>query len=275
VTAALAEAKRNVEAGVSTAQRALSARSATLLPAADRRELERIRRKRIKKKDTSPFYERAWFLALCLAVVVAVITWAVWPPSEEELYREAAALMASSDPVDWYRAQDHYLVPLRERFPEGKYALQVQQWFDQIEMEQAENRLQNYVRFGRTPATEAERLYAEGWRYEQFGDRITALARYRATLNLLADSERDEDRPVVNLAKRQIAAITQAGGASDDGGPADRGEFVRGQLERAEKLAADGQAVEADAIYGSIVELYAGNRELEPLVERARERLAK
>ena len=274
VTVALAEAKRNVESGVSTAQRALAARSTTLIPEADRRELDRIRRKRVKRKDTSPFYERAWFLALCLAAVVAAITWAVWPPSEDELYRGAAALMASSDTSDWHRAEDKYLIPLRERFPDGKYAVQVQEWIDQIDMEQAERRLEMSARLGKPPGSEAERLYAEGLRYERFGDRITALARYRGILSLLADSERQEDRPFINLAKRRIAEITDAAASNGEGGPADRAEFVRGQLERAEVLVAEGKPLQAEPIYSSIVELYAGNRELEPLVEQARAALA-
>jgi hypothetical protein len=274
VREALAEAKRNVQAGVGTAQRVLASPSASLVPAADREALARIRRIKVRKKDDSPFYERAWFLAACLAIVVAAIAWAAWPASEEELYREAAALMASTDSADWYRAQDAYLVPLRERFPEGKYKGEVQAWLDQIEMEQAENRLRLNAQLGKTPSTEAERLYAEGLRYEQFGDRVTALAKYRGLISLLSDSSTDESRPFVNLAKRKINQLLEGDASGVADANFDRPAFLREQLGRADELQADGKRLEAQRIWESIVALYSGNRELAPLVAEAQRQLA-
>ncbi len=47
------------------------------------------KRKKKKKRDKSPFYERTWFLSLCLAVLIAGVTWAVWPASESELFAQA------------------------------------------------------------------------------------------------------------------------------------------------------------------------------------------
>lgn len=271
---ALAEAKRNVQSGVSTAQRTLAARRATLVPAADREALDRIRRKKVKKKDDSPFYERAWFLAACLAIVIGAITWAAWPPGEEELYQQAAALMASTDTTDWYRAKGAYLIPLRDRFPDGKYAAEVTAWLDQIEMEQAENRLRFRMERGGTPTNEAERLYAEGLRYEQFGDSLTALAKYRGLVNLLSESEDESSRPFLNLAKRKISEIMQGEATGVADAKFDRPQFLRDQLTRADELAESGKLMEARPIWESIVALYSGNRELEPLVEEARARIA-
>jgi hypothetical protein len=272
--AGLAEAKRNVQSGVSTAQRHLASRRATLVPEADREALDRIRRKKVRKKDDSPFYERAWFLAACLAVVVCAITWAAWPASEETLYREAAALMASTDSVDWYRARDAYLVPLRERFPDGKYTQQVQAWLDQIEMEQAENRLRLNAQLGKPPGSEAERLYAEGLRYEQFGDRVTALAKYRGLSNLLSSSEDKAIRPFMNLAQRKVNEILQGDASGVSDADFDRPQFLRDQLAHADELKKAGKLMEAQRVWESIVALYSGNRELEPLVAEAQERIA-
>jgi hypothetical protein len=182
--------------------------------------------------------------------------------------------MASTDTADWYRAKDAYLIPLQDRFPEGKHAGEVTAWLDQIEMEQAESRLRFRMDRGGTPTSEAERLYAEGLRYEQFGDRVTALARYRGLVNLLSDSKDDASRPFLNLARRKINEIIQGEATGVAAADFDRPQFLRDQLTRADELAQSGKLMEARPIWESIVALYSGNRELEPLVEEARARIA-
>ena len=80
--------------------------------------------KKKRKQKQVPFYERGWFLAGCLAALIGGVTWALWPASESELYAAAEPLMASDDPTDWATARDEYLVPLVERFPDGKHTEQ-------------------------------------------------------------------------------------------------------------------------------------------------------
>jgi len=142
----------------------------------------------------------------------------------------------------------------------------VREWLDQIDMHTAEQKIDRDIQRGREPKTEAERLYASAKRYEIFGDRVTAIERYRSLVNLL--DKNDEARPLVNLARRQIATIEQSPGSQ-----ADRLEIVDRALADADRLYADGRVVEARQKWNSIVTLYGANRELEPQVERARQRL--
>jgi len=77
------------------------------------------------------------------------------------------------------------------------------------------------------------------------------------------------ERPFVNLARRQIAALT---GKTDLSG--DRAAFLEARLNDADKLEEEGKIVEARSLWSSIVTLYGDNRELLPLVKRAQQRLA-
>ena len=65
--------------------------------------------------------------------------------------------------------------------------------------------------------------------YEQFGDRLTALEKYHSLVDLLADDS--AERPFVNLARRQIAAIER------DTSTQERVRFIEQRLDDAERLA--------------------------------------
>jgi hypothetical protein len=225
------------------------------------------KKKKRKKGETGPIYERTWFLVLCLAAVVGVVTWAVWPKSEETLWAKAKELMDSNDPLDWSRANDNYLLELQKRFPDGKSAAFVTESIDKIEMRKAEDRLTNRMRLGREPANEGERLYAQARRYELFGDRVTALEMYDSMIQVLPNE--GDTRPFVNLARRQKAQIE----ASAEG-KSDRLTIVKAALEKADQQYAAGDTVEANKIWNSIVSLYEKNSEMRPLVKRARDKLA-
>src|SRR5690606_35172003 len=125
----------------------------------------RIRRKQVtRERDDSPFYERAWFLALALAAVIGVGAWVMWPKDEDALFAAAEPLMKSDRPVDWNRAKDDYLDELVERFPDTKHREAIRAFEDRYAVHRAQERIKNLDRFGRSPESEVERLYAEGWR---------------------------------------------------------------------------------------------------------------
>jgi hypothetical protein len=262
VAVALQETKDRVASHASVAGQAVA--GATGIQVAAEPELRGLLgRKKRKRRENAPFYERAWFLAACMLLIVGAGAWAVWPASEAELLAKADALMQSDDPSDWTYARTHYLQPLLDRFPDGAHAAAAQAHLDAIDMAQAERRMLTNIRFARDPVSEGERLYAEARRYEQFGDRLTALEKYQALENLLAESA--DDAPFVKLARRQTAAIDGGNAAS-----ANRAEFLAERLARAEELEAAGQTVEARTLRRSVIALYGDNRELAPLVEQAR-----
>src|SRR5262245_8618898 len=174
--------------------------------------------------------------------------------------------MATSDPFQWQTARQKYLDPYQRRFPNGAHAEQVQEWIDLIEMDSTEKRFRTNINRGRDPSSEAERLYRQAWRYEEFGDRITAMEKYESMVTLLSD--KPEARPYMNLARRQIASIEKAGVDKNE-----RVEIVNAALAKADRLYEEDN-LKARQVWNSIVTLYASNRELEPQVEKARARLA-
>ncbi|MBL9123657.1 MAG: serine/threonine protein kinase [Planctomycetaceae bacterium] len=268
VETALHEVQSKVATQASFAGHSLSGGPTSLSVERDLSEVRKlVQKKKPKPKEQAPFFQQAWFLAACLLAILGVVVWSLWPASEATLFAHAQKLMASDDPLVWQEARTEYLDPLTERFPAGPHAEQVQQWIDQIEMHEAEQQVTRNMQRGREPKSEAERLFASAWRYEQFGDRVTAIERYRSLVELLQGDA--AQRPFVNLARRQILAIEASPG--DQG---DRLEIVDRALAEADDLYAAGRVVEARQKWNSIVTLYGSNRELEPQVERARQRLA-
>lgn len=174
--------------------------------------------------------------------------------------------MRADDPLDWVVAESKYIEPLRERDTEGTYEADIQRWIDKFEMNRAERGYQRNVRFGKAPESEAERLYARAREHEKNGDRITAYRKYQSMLTVLGDSP--EYRPFINLAKRQMNQIKHA-----EIGTEERFKIITRSLNRADRLQNEGRLAEAKRIWQDIVALYGDNKELQPLVERARNRL--
>ena len=265
---AIVDAKQKVASGMGAAQHGWSGRQGTLTVDKERSELHRIRRRKTSRPDTSPFYERAWFLALCLAALLGLGIWAMLPPGEDALFAKAQPLMESENVLDWQQAEDRYLLSLKERFPDTKYADQIEEFDRRFAMHRAEKRMKSNERLGRPPQSESERQYGEAWRYEQIGDRMTAWQKYDAMINLFSKSEDQDDQAYVELAQRQARRIRLEQGPGED-----QSTFVQAQLVRAQALASDGQLVQARRVLDSVISLYSGNQELGPLVERARQQL--
>jgi hypothetical protein len=264
---ALEEVREKVGQQQSMAQHAVSGQPTALAATAEietAREL--LKKKKKRKADKGPFYQKSWFLASCLAALALLVIWSFMPLSEEQLFRRAEAKMKLDDPDEWRVAYEQYLTPLQQRFPDGQYATQVQQFVDRFEMYKAEQRLKTATRLGTDIKAEAAVHYIEANKYEKFGDRVTALEHYRSLVRLF---EKDADsRPYVNLAKREIAKIEAAGGEKDD-----RLAIVTKALEEADSDYAAGKVLKARQMWQSVVTLYGNNRELEPQVAQAQERL--
>lgn len=239
---------------------------ATGKPTAKRARVPPKKRRGTRKaEEYVPFWERAWFLATCLILIIAGVTWTLWPLDVHELHAKANTFMQSDDPRDWVAAKK-YIESLQEKDTEGMYEADVQRWIEKIEMYRAQRRYEVNLRFGKTPESEAERLYARAHEYEKNGDRVTAYRKYQSMLNLLDDSP--EYRPFINLAKRRMRQIEQV-----ETGTEERFKIIASSLDRADRLRAEGQQAEAERIWHDIVILYGDNKELKPLVERARTRL--
>lgn len=230
------------------------------------------RKKKKKRRRKGPFWETGWFLSSCLAALIAAVTIAVWPASEAELFAQAQPLMESDDIVQWRDAVKLYLQPMLERYPEGQHADQARSFIDKVEVSRLKRRLINSAKLNIEPESEPERLFMEAWRYEQFGDRITALDQYRSMIVLLKTKENEQaqpaDRHFIQLAQTQIADIEATVDTS-----ADRITFVNSSLSKADEFLTSGRLVEAQKIWNSIIALYATNQEFTPQLEYARARL--
>jgi serine/threonine-protein kinase len=269
VSSALAEVQAKVANQSAVLTHAASGMPTSLNMTTDDTAIRQLfKRKRRKKAETGPIYERTWFLVLCLAAVVGLVAWSLWPQSEEKMWAKAKVLMESEDPLDWNKANEEYLSKLQAKFPDGQSATFVRDSIDKIKMRKAEDLLMNKMRLGKDPSSEGERLYAQARRYELFGDRVTAVEMYGSMIQVLGDDE--ESRPYANLARRQKAQIE---GASD--GKPDRLQIVNAALDKADELYQAGQVVEANKTWNSIISLYENNQELRPLVKKARARLSK
>ncbi len=266
---AIALAQRKVASGMGTAQHAWSGRQGALKVEQGRDELRRIQRsQRTRQRDDSPFYERVWFLSLCLMGLISLGVWALWPLSEDALFARAQLLMESEQVSDWQRAEQQYLQPLRERFPETKYADQIQAFDDRLAMHEAEERMKTNQKFVRAPGSEAERCYAEARRFEMFGDRLKAWVKYEGLIHMFAKNEDRFDRAYVALARRQVYAIQ-----NDTAEQRKSSELILQHLADASTLSEQGHPLKARRHLRSILSLYDGNQELQPLVDQAREQM--
>ena len=220
-------------------------------------------KKKKKRKATGPIWERGWFLASCLAVMLGVVAWTLMPPSEDKLFAAAQPLMQSDDPVQWQEANDRYLKSLLERFPNGRHADEARDLIDKLEMHRTERGIETRLRLGQDPKHEAERLFLQARAFERFGDNLTAREQYRAMLDLLKD--RDEDRSYRNLAQRQLAVLEN----SSDGN-VDRKQIVNDALKKAREQYLSGKSSAAEETWRSIIKLYEGKADFEAEVTEAR-----
>jgi hypothetical protein len=257
---AIVDAKRKVAEGMGAAQHAWSGRQGALTVDADRREISRLRRQPASRpRDDSPFYERAWFLGACLLALVAAGAWFMWPRSEEALYAAVRPLIESDSAVDWRLAEDD-VNELRDRFPDGKYADEIARFDDRLAMSRAIERVKNIDRFGRTPASDAERLYAEGWRQERFDDAAGARKKYEQAL-AEADRNQTDQRAYALLAEQGLDRLRAA-------------DALKRKLDRAAELADAGDTDQARRLLNDVISLYGSDSQLAPLVEKARQKLA-
>jgi eukaryotic-like serine/threonine-protein kinase len=267
---AFKEAQRRQSQGIGVLQHATSGFS-PLQMNVDRTEAERVLgikqpKKKKKRSDASSPFENPILLIVAFAIAVSAVVWFLLPPGESNLRAKAEKYLASKEWIDWNDARDKYLLQLVERFPQGEHSNWAKEQIDWVNMMDAERRIDRNIRMGKTPSSEAERRYVEAKQFEDFGDRVTALSKYHAIVKILSDKE--EDRPVINLASRQIKAI--------EANPQDANQLQKllmGKLDEARALYDASDVSGAKQIWKSIVDLYEGNEETKPLVEAAQRKL--
>ena len=210
--------RRKITEQKSMAAEALEAATASTV-IASAKDLDELKaalgktKKKKKKKDTSQFYERTWFLGLCLSLVVAGIGWTLWNawwPSEDALLARAEQLMKSEFTLDHVRARDGQLKPLLERFPNGKHTDRAQTLIVDVDKEETLNKMRARVKLRQPPLNEAELQYLNAEQFLKFGDRVTALRKYRSIVDLF--KTKNEFHVYVLLAQDEVDKIMAQGG---------------------------------------------------------------
>ncbi|MCA9031170.1 MAG: serine/threonine protein kinase [Planctomycetaceae bacterium] len=240
------------------------------------------KQKKKRKKTTgpaTPFFEQTWFLVSALVLLlVGAFVYFRYTVSEGRLYARVSRGMASATPGDWAVVESD-LRRLVDWYPEGPHIEEAKLWQDQIVMHREKQRIHTSVRFGREPRNEAERSYREAFKYEEFGDRITALEYYDALYELWTPDPTatytekelkryEAARPTALLAKSKAETIRAILGEATD-----RVTFIRERIDSAEAQIAEGSTLEAKSTLESVVTLYGRLEEFKPLVRRARELL--
>lgn len=269
VQLAFKEAERRETQGVGVLQHAASGFSPLRLKSASRDEAEKvlgIQPKKVRKQNETPIWERPWALVTALLSCIGLAVWLMLPPSRATLRKRAETLLASSEYDDWDTARDLYLTDILERFPESEDAAWAREKSDYVDSVDAQRRLERMARLNRTPEREIERRYIEAWRYEQFGDRVTALDMYRGIVKLLSDDE--ADRPVVLLARRRIGELE-----ANPPGVDELKRLLAAKLKEADQAFEKGNVRAAREIWESVLSLYGDNQEMASPVAVAKARI--
>ncbi|MFI4875987.1 MAG: protein kinase [Blastopirellula sp. JB062] len=271
VASALRETRSAVAAGTSSLEHAVvgnAGRNSNIATGAAKDEAKRLLRKKRSRAPQGPFYERPWFLVVCLLLIFAAIGYAFLPMSERQLFERGAALMQSENDTDWKTAEETYLLPLVEKYPDSQYVAEAQAFLDQIGIKDAESRLRNKERLGRDYSNTGEAMLASARKLDTLGSHLGAWSRYESMLAQL-DSDSREERPYYLIAQQEIAELRQR---------QVEGEVeissVEEYLKRAQTAIEKDQLEPARQIYRRIISLYDQNPSLYEEVQTAKAQLA-
>ncbi len=269
---AFKEAERRQAEGVGVLQHAAAGFSPLRLNT-DRAEAEKVlgikpTKKRRKHAETS-LLDQTWVLLVGLAGAIAAIVWFLLPLSEATLRQRAEALLPpeSDQWQEWYKSRDDYLEQLVVRFPNSGNAEWAREQIEWVNAREYERRLEREERLNRQDKwSDADRQLWKAREYEQFGDLLSAMDRFRALIAIYSDAQGAES--VVFLASEGVQRVRSKGRVASQ-----LQDYINGKLEEADQAYANAQILAAREIWESIVELYSDNAELLAQVEIAQGQL--
>jgi serine/threonine-protein kinase len=217
---------------------------ATLMSTLMREELE----KQNRGGPIQRFFNRPLVLIVLFLATIGLITWGLWPLSEEQLFERGAKLMASSDEDDWDTAWEKYLQPLETKYPGHRHQREMAEFRKKLDAAHAQRQAARSARF-MGPMSEAQWFYQLGLRQRQLGDEKAA----RATWHNLIAAYKDvpAEGPWVKLAQTALDKSS-----ADVEGDERKWETLRVALERIKQLRDDKKADEAEATRNALKELY-------------------
>ena len=269
----LEEVKQKVAEQESIVRQTVAGGHSALTVRGDGGELTKVLGKKKSKKkkrklDITPFYERTWFLVLCLLGLAGLVTWGVWPESEGAMYTRLKQTMAHDDSTH-RTAADEEIEEFLERFPDSAHATEARIWLDEIAVIKAERQAENAIMRDREGRNDGEKLYLQGRRYELANDRLSALRTYELMQQTLEDKK--ELKPYITIAGKRIRVLQEE--IQGEGGLSD---FIRKQIEQADKDWQDGKTLKAQERWKAILNFISivSNPELSELKSRVEDRLS-
>ena len=244
---------------------------ATLMQGLMRAELEQMNR----GDWVSALFNSLVVQVTLLALVVGGGVWWFWPKtvSPQEQFEQGVALMQKPAGPGWNEARRKYFDPLIAAAPET-WSESVKPYLRQIELYELtrSTRGGKRAKAGETQ-TESERLLHLALHFKEIGD-VPRAERTLVALQTLLEGNEDEAR-IHDFAGLLLEDLRQLR-EKDDG----RNRFLRSNLERATRLAKEGQedpakAAEAREIWNSIIELDSGDSSSVDFVTQAREALSR
>lgn len=216
-----------------------------LTAGSDKTEARRLlgKKKKKKKEELVPFYEQAWFLALCLVLIAGIVTFALWPTSTQKLFDRGVALIQSDEPSDWSEGVDSLKKVLdrnNEEFHDeaNRYILQARR---RMLMRRATTGKKSGIQ------TRFELEFIDAFELEEGGDLAEALEAYQSLVEEYEDSKQIH---ILEEISDRIERLEPYLALPDD--PAE----LRTLLDEIEKLTSKEELLEARVKLVSMVERF-------------------
>lgn len=218
------------------------------------------------ESESIDWHDQPWLLIAGVVLMLGVMVWIAWPASEEKLRAQAEALIARDTRTALIDAKNKPLRLLLQRYPDGDNADWARQQIDRIDVIVYLHQLSIKIKNRLPVKDQGEQLHKQAQEYAANDDFAKAIDKYRSMITVLGE---DEDyRVAVNAARYQIGLLESMAEQQDEAE-----QLVRAKLKEADELMAENKVVEARKIWYSLVELYADNSSLKPLIDQAQKRL--
>jgi serine/threonine protein kinase len=182
------------------------------------------------------FFNRPIVLVALLLGCIGILTWALWPLNQDQLFERGAKLMESDNLAEMQHAWVDYLDPLQTRFPDNPYQEKVEAF--RLKLDAAKSRHPG----------EAQRFFQQGELLRQQGNLAAARQIWSSLIDVF--QEVDSEKEWVQRARRGLEEMDKVGSSKD------RWKQVHKALDRADTLRIQGKRDEAERIWKGIEQLY-------------------
>lgn len=150
-----------------------------------------------RRRREKPVYEKTWFRAVALSgglLALAVIFYFIFrPPSDDQLYAEAAELWKTGDADNRGRARIGPIEKYLARYPEPLDARgrEIHDWANEIDREEMLRGWDNRIRLNINPEDKGEQAYRDALRAEAEGSLLLAGRQWTSLQQAVTDQPRE------------------------------------------------------------------------------------